>query len=71
MLSRASWRGLATSRVLLALLVKTFVPTGPLVLGLDDTIEHRWGPKIAARRIYRDPVRSSRGTLSKSAGCGG
>lgn len=26
----------------------------------DDTIERRWGAKIKARGIYRDPVRSSR-----------
>lgn len=67
-LSRARWCGLATSRVLLALMVKTFVPTGPLVLGLDDTIERRWGRKIAARGIYRDPVRSSRGHFVKVSG---
>jgi hypothetical protein len=67
-LSRARWSGLATSRVLLDLLVKTFVPTGPLVMGLDDTIERRWGPKIATRGIYRDPVRSSRGHMIKVSG---
>jgi hypothetical protein len=45
-----------------------FVPTGPLVLGLDDTIERRWGPKIAARGIYRDPVRSSDSHFVKTSG---
>jgi hypothetical protein len=28
---------------------------------MDDTIERRWGRKITARGIYRDPVRSSHG----------
>ena len=45
-----------------------FVPTGPVVLGLDDTIERRWGPKIAARGIYRDPVRSSDSHFVKTSG---
>jgi hypothetical protein len=32
---------------LLVLLIAAFVPTGaPVVIGLDDTIERRWGPKI-------------------------
>ena len=50
-LSRARWSGLAASRQLLILLVRVFVPPGPIVLGLDDTIEWRWGRKIAARGI--------------------
>src|SRR5512144_776101 len=50
------------------LLVGVFVPDGPLVMGLDDTIERRWGRKIAARGIYRDPVRSSRGHFVKASG---
>jgi hypothetical protein len=33
------------------------LPGGPVVIGIDDTIERRWGRKIAARGIYRDPVR--------------
>jgi hypothetical protein len=37
------------------------VPTdAPVVIGFDDTIERRWGAKISARGIYRDPVRSSK-----------
>lgn len=55
-LNRASWSNLAASRTLLRLLIAAFVPTGPLVLGLDDTIERRKGVKIAAKGIYRDPV---------------
>ncbi|MEO6319530.1 MAG: transposase [Polaromonas sp.] len=59
-LSRAAWSSLAASRILLQLLVRAFAPEGPLVFGLDATIERRWGARIAARGIYRDPVRSSR-----------
>src|SRR5512144_2141982 len=50
------------------LLVGVFVPQGPLVMGLDDTLEQRWGRKIAARGIDRDPVRSSHGHFVKASG---
>ena len=67
-LSRARWSCLDAARILLALVVGRFVPDGPLVIGLDDTIERRWGPQIEARGIYRDPVRSSRGFFVKVSG---
>ena len=67
-LNRAVWSGLAVSRVLLDLLVNTFAATGPVVLGLDDTIERRRGTKIKAKGIYRDPVRSSHSHLVKASG---
>ena len=68
-LSRATWSSLAVSRILLVALVGVFVPAGaPVVVGLDDTIERRWGAKIAARGIYRDPVRSSKGHFVKASG---
>ena len=68
LLSRARWSSLQASRVLLSLLLTAFVPSGPLVLGLDDTIERRTGKKISARGIYRDPVRSSHGHFVKASG---
>jgi len=68
-LNRAAWSSRAVAGQLLALLVKTFVPAaGPVVIGIDDTIERRWGPKISARGIYRDPVRSSKGHFVKASG---
>jgi hypothetical protein len=61
-LNRAQWSSRAVAGRLLVLLVKTLIPRdAPVVIGLDDTIERRWGPKISARGIYRDPVRSSKG----------
>jgi hypothetical protein len=51
---------------LLHLLVAAFVRDGPVVI--DDTIERRWGTKIKARGIYRDPVRSSHGHFVKASG---
>jgi hypothetical protein len=67
-LSRAVWSSISLSRTLLLLLVNSFAATGTLVLGLDDTIERRWGLKIRARGIYRDPVRSSHSHFVKASG---
>ncbi len=67
-LNRAVWSSWEVSRALLQLLVKTFAPRGPLIVGLDDTIERRWGAKIRARGIYRDPVRSSHSHFVKTSG---
>jgi len=67
-LNRARWSGLAVARVLLGLLVAAFAPTGPLVFGLDETIERRWGARIAAKGLYRDAVRSSKGYFVKVSG---
>src|SRR5215203_6956951 len=58
-LSRAKWSSMEASRILLDSLVEAFVPEGPLVVGVDETLERRQGKKIAAKGIYRDPVRSS------------
>jgi hypothetical protein len=67
-LNRARWSALAASRLLLGLLIDRFAHDGPIVIGLDDTIERRWGAKIKARGIYRDPVRSSHGHFVKASG---
>jgi hypothetical protein len=68
-LSRARWSSRALSPVLLRLLVRAFVAAGaPVLVGLDDTIERRRGAKIAAKGIYRDPVRSSKGHFVKASG---
>jgi hypothetical protein len=67
-LSAARWSGLATGRVLLHLLVVTFAPEGPLVFGVDETLERRRGKRIAAKGIYRDAVRSSHSHFVKASG---
>ncbi len=68
-LSHASWSSVEASRVLLRLLVETFVAEGdPLVVGIDETLERRYGRKIAAKGIYRDPVRSTHEQFVKSSG---
>jgi hypothetical protein len=67
-LSRAVWSSLGASRILLMLLVNTFVSNGPVVMGIDETIERRRGAKIKAKGIYRDPVRSSHSHFVKASG---
>src|SRR5438876_6981097 len=67
-LNRAQWSSLALARVLLEMVVRTFVPAGPVVIGIDDTLERRRGGKIKAKGIYRDPVRSSRSHVVKASG---
>lgn len=67
-LNRAVWNPRHASLLLLRLLLTAFAPSGPVVLGLDDTIERRRGEKIKARGIYRDPVRSSHSHFVKTGG---
>src|SRR5436305_8830238 len=67
-LSTARWSARAVAHRLLLVLVATLVRDGPVVVGIDDTIERRWGARIGARGIYRDPVRSSRGHFVKASG---
>jgi len=67
-LNRAAWCPREASRILLGLLVAAFAARGPLVLGIDDTIERRRGKRIAAKGISRDPVRSSHGHFVKASG---
>jgi hypothetical protein len=67
-LNRAVWDARAASHLLLELLIAAFVPVGPVVLGIDDTIERRRGQRISAKGIYRDPVRSSKGHFVKASG---
>ena len=67
-LNRSHWSGRTAARCLLGLLVAAFVPSGPVVVGIDETIERRWGARIKARGIYRDPVRSSHGHFVKASG---
>ena len=69
LLNRAVWSPLQAARKLLLMLLE-FLDDGkqPLVFGLDETIERRWGPKIEARGIYRDPARSSSSHFVKASG---
>ena len=59
-LNRARWSPLQLSRVLLLLVAGRLGSSNePLVFGIDETVERRWGRKIAAKGRYRDAVRST------------
>lgn len=67
-LSLVEWRALEAARILLKLLLASFLPVGPVIVGIDETLERRWGRRIAQRGIYRDSVRSSGSHFVKSSG---
>jgi hypothetical protein len=68
-LNRAKWSSLASSRVLLMLLIAAFVPGNePIVLAADETLERRRGAKISGISCFRDAARSSRKNQVKSFG---
>ena len=68
-LNRAQWSSLQLSRVLLSLLIQHLDGgDGPLVFGIDETLERRRGSRIRAKGIYRDAVRSSRSHFVKTSG---
>ena len=68
-LNRAEWSSLRLSRVLLSLLIRYLDGgDGPLVFGIDETLERRRGSRIKAKGIYRDAVRSSASHFVKASG---
>jgi hypothetical protein len=67
-LNRDQWSSRQAARLLLDLLARAFVPSGPVLVGIDETPERRQGDKIAAEGIYRDAARSSKSFLVKSSG---
>ena len=68
-LNRAVWSPLQLSRVLLLLLIQHLdQDDGPLVFGIDETLERRRGKQIKAKGIYRDGVRSSGSHFVKASG---
>ena len=68
-LNRAVWSPLEVSQVLLQLLLQHLDRgDGPLVFGIDETLERRRGPQISALGVYRDAVRSSRSYVVKASG---
>lgn len=50
-LNRARWSSRTLSRILLQVVLTVLVPQGPVILGLDDTLERRRGETIKAKGI--------------------
>src|SRR4029434_6435674 len=68
-LNRGVWSALVLSRLLLDLLVRTFLaPDAPLELVVDGTLERRRGRKIAWRGRFHDATRSQSGHVVTSDG---
>lgn len=65
--NRNTWSSRELARRLVRLLVSRRVRRGPIVVGLDETLQRRRGAKIAAKGIYRDPVRSSHSHFVKAS----
>lgn len=70
-LNRACWNPRTLAFRLLSIVVASLVPNGPIVIGMDDTIERRWGPKIAARGFIAIRCAPVTVTSSKPAACAG
>ena len=68
-LNRAACSPLKVSRILLGLLILHLDRSeGPLIFGIDETLERRRGVQISALGNYRDAVRSSRSYVVKASG---
>jgi hypothetical protein len=68
-LNRATWSPMLLSRLLLATLIRLFLPAdAPLILIVDETLERRKGSKIRWRGWARDAVRSTANQVAYSLG---
>jgi hypothetical protein len=68
-LNRAVWSPLKLSQILLGIVIDAFVATNqPLVIAVDDTLERRFGRRVAHKGIYYDAVRSKPGHPATTTG---
>src|ERR1700694_4924800 len=68
-LNRDCWSPWVMSQLLLALLIRLFVPEGAaLVLLIDETLERRQGRRIKYKGRFYDAVRSKAGQILTSCG---
>src|SRR5947208_17072368 len=68
-LNRGVWSALVVSRLLLDLLVRTFLASdAPLELVVDGTLERRRGRKVAWKGRFHDATRSQSGHVVTSDG---
>lgn len=59
-LSRASWSPWLLSKLLLTLIIATFLtPREPLTLVIDETLERRRGKRLTLKGWFRDPLRKT------------
>ena len=67
-LNRNAWSSLALARTLLRMVVAAFVPSGPIVVGVDHTLERRRGRHIGPAGHFYDAGRSSAAWRATSRG---
>jgi hypothetical protein len=68
-LNHATWSPLRVSQILLGLIMATFLtPDEPLLLVIDDTLERRYGRRVAYKGRYHDAVRSAPGHTATCSG---
>ena len=69
-LSQARWDSRAIARQLLLMILERFLPSGSVIIGIDDTIERRWG---RSRRAASTAIRCAPRTVisSRRAACAG
>jgi len=57
-LNRNAWSGSTLARTLLHRVIEAFVPSGPIIIGLDHTLERRRGPRIGPAGRFYDALRT-------------
>ena len=70
-LNRARWDTHAMARRLLIMIIDRLVPEGPVVIGMDDTIERRWDGRSRRAASIVIPSAPVMATSSKPAACAG
>jgi len=58
-LSHRRWSSWTLARALLTFLVQHWLPTGPITLAGDDTVDEHRGKNVHGKGCHRDPVRST------------
>jgi hypothetical protein len=66
-LNRVGWSGFKGAQILLGLILTLLSDGKSIVIGIDETLERRWGKQIWGLGIYRDAVRSSHNHTVKSS----
>ncbi len=67
-LNRNAWSSLALARTVLRMVAAAFVPAGPIVIGVDHTLERRQGRRIGPAGHFYDAGRSSAAWQATSRG---
>jgi len=67
-LRRAQINMLPLSRVLFALVLRLLPAQAPIYLAVDESLVRRWGPRVPAVGMHRDPVQSCHGRNAVNPG---